>query len=74
MGFNDTKDNIVETIKQQADIVKIIGECVDLRKAVQDILGSALFTQKRRLRSPSMEDSSFFIASAAVNPVMSSLL
>lgn len=33
MAFADTNENTVERIKQSADIVQIIGECVDLKKS-----------------------------------------
>lgn len=43
MGYSDTRDSVAAQVKEQADIVKIIGECVDLKRAGASFLGRCPF-------------------------------
>jgi len=47
MAFADTNENTVERIKQAADIVQIIGECVDLKKSGVRHLGLCPFHSEK---------------------------
>lgn len=43
MGYSETRDAITAQVKEQADIVQIIGECVDLKRAGARFLGRCPF-------------------------------
>jgi len=43
MGYSETRDAVTAQIKEQADIVQIIGECVDLKRAGARYLGLCPF-------------------------------
>jgi len=43
MGYPETRDAITAQVKEQADIVQIIGECVDLKRAGARFLGRCPF-------------------------------
>ena len=47
MALDEKNENIVERIKQQADIVQIIGECVDLKKSGTRYLGLCPFHSEK---------------------------
>ncbi|MFH2122243.1 MAG: DNA primase [Pseudomonadota bacterium] len=43
MGYSETRDSVTALVKEQADIVQIIGECVDLKRAGARFLGRCPF-------------------------------
>ena len=43
MGYSETRDAVTAQVKEQADIVQIIGECVDLKRAGGRYLGLCPF-------------------------------
>jgi DNA primase len=43
MGYSETRDSTTALVKEQADIVQIIGECVDLKRAGARFLGRCPF-------------------------------
>lgn len=43
MGYSETRDAVTAQVKEQADIVQIIGECVDLKRAGARYLGRCPF-------------------------------
>ena len=43
MGYSGTRDSVTALVKEQADIIQIIGECVDLKRAGARFLGRCPF-------------------------------
>lgn len=43
MGYSETRDSVTVLVKEQADIVQIIGECVDLKRSGARFLGCCPF-------------------------------
>lgn len=43
MGYSETRDSVTALVKEQADIIQIIGECVDLKRAGARFLGRCPF-------------------------------
>ncbi|MBU1986724.1 MAG: DNA primase, partial [Proteobacteria bacterium] len=43
MGYSETRDSVTALVKEQADIVQIIGECVDLKRSGARFLGCCPF-------------------------------
>jgi len=72
MKPQESREDIAAQIKDQADIVKIIGECVDLKKAVPGSSASVLFMERKLHRLRCIRGSSSSTVSVAANPAMSS--
>ena len=67
-----SSDNFKETLKQQADIVRIVGDYVKLKKAGRRIFpGFVRFMPRRRRRFPCTPRGSSITASAAASREMS---
>ncbi len=43
MGYSETRDSVTAVVKEQADIIQIIGECVELKRAGARFLGRCPF-------------------------------